>query len=119
MKMAMIIGLAVITAASGIAPVEAQQSRREFRRMNWSENLPEAVRTYHERRFTIVSYRTADFSETGSHPTQGSEEHVKAIRDAIRANKWLTAQLKTKKLTANDIEWVSRARNGNMTFYTK
>ncbi|ARO31247.1 hypothetical protein NXC14_CH03342 [Rhizobium sp. NXC14] len=119
MKMAMIIGLAVVTAAAGIAPVEAQQTRREYRRMNWSENLPDAVRAYHDRRFTIVSYRVADFSETGSHPTPGSEEHVKAIRDAIRSNKWLVAQLKTKKLTANDIEWVSRARNGNMTFYTK
>ncbi|WP_223216533.1 hypothetical protein [Rhizobium mesosinicum] len=119
MKMVMVIGLAVITAAAGIAPVEAQQTRREHRRMNWSENLPEAVRTYHDRRFTIVSYRIAGFSETGSHPSPGSDEQVKAIRDAIRANKWLIAQLKAKKLTANDIEWVSRARNGNMTFYTK
>jgi hypothetical protein len=119
MKMAMIIGLAVFTAAAGIAPVEAQQDRREYRRMNWSEKLPEAVRTYHDRRFTIVSYRVAGFSETGSHPQPGGEEHVKAIRDAIRTNKWLVAQLKAKKLTANDIEWVSRARNGNMTFYTK
>lgn len=119
MKLPLIIGLAVFTAAAGIAPVEAQQDRREYRRMNWSENLPEAVRTYHDRRFTIVSYRVADFSETGSHPQPGSDEHVKAIRDAIRSNKWLVAQLKTKKLKPNDIEWVTRARNGNMTFYTK
>jgi len=98
MKMAMIIGLAVFTAAAGIAPVEAQQNRREYRRMNWSENLPEAVRTYHDRRFTIVSYRMADFSETGSHPKQGSEEHVKAIRDAIRANKWLAASSRPRSL---------------------
>lgn len=119
MRMAVIIGLAALTATTGIIPVQAQQTRREYRRMNWSESLPEAVRTYHDRRFTIVSYRTASFSETGSHPNQGSEEHVKAIRDAIRANKWLLAQLKTKKLTPNDIEWAVRARNGNMTFYVK
>ncbi|MHC2364633.1 hypothetical protein [Rhizobium leguminosarum] len=118
MKMAMIIGIVALTAA-GIGPVQAQQDRREYRRMNWSENLPEAVRTYHSKRFTIVSYRIADFSETGAHPRAGSAEHVAAIRAAIRSNKWLVAQLKAKKLTPNDIEWVTRARNGNMTFYVE
>jgi hypothetical protein len=119
MKIAVIIGIAALTAFAGALPIQAQQDRREYRRMNWSENLPDAVRAYHGKRFTIVSYRIAGFSETGSHPQPGSEAHVDAIRAAIRENKWLVAQLKTKKLRPNDIEWASRARNGNMTFYTK
>jgi len=117
-KLAVIIGIAAL-AATGVGSVQAQQDRREFRRMNWSENLPEAVRTYHGKRLSVVSYRTASFSETGAHPSPGSAEHVQAIRAAARSNKWLVGQLKAKKLTPNDIEWVMRARNGNMVFYVK
>ncbi|CCM78569.1 hypothetical protein [Rhizobium mesoamericanum] len=117
-KLALTIGIAALVAA-GVGSAEAQQDRREFRRMNWSESLPEAVRTYHGKRLSIVSYRTASFSETGAHPSPGSAQHVEAIRAAARSNKWLVGQLKAKKLTPNDIEWVMRARNGSMVFYVK
>ncbi len=111
-----IISLLVVMDA---IPLQAQQDRREFRRMNWSESLPDAVRTYHGKRISIVSYRTASFSETGSHPSPGSAQHVEAIRAAARSNKWLVGQLRAKRLTPNDIEWVWRARNGNMVFYVE
>lgn len=99
-----------------VIPVSAQQTtRQEYRRMNWAENLPEAVRTYHDKRFTVISYSNAH--ETGHHPSPGTAQQVEAIRAAARANKWLVAQLKARKLTPNKIEWVTRARNGNMVFY--
>jgi hypothetical protein len=109
------LAIAIATAASVVTPVDAQQNRKEFRRMNWAENLPEHIRTYHDKRFSIVSFRTA--VEVGAMPRPGSAEHVKEIRTAIRANQWLVQQLKAKKLTPNQIEWVTRARNGNLTFY--
>lgn len=113
-----ILATVIATVASITAPVVgAQESRKEFRRMNWAENLPEHIRTYHNKRFSIVSFRTA--VEVGSMPTPGSDEHVKEIRAAIRSNTWLVQQLKVKKLTPNQIEWVTRARNGNLTFYTE
>jgi hypothetical protein len=111
----LVIATAIAIAAVMAAPVSAQQDRKEYRRMNWAANLPEAVRTYHGKRFTVVSYRTA--VETGHHPTPGDAQQVKAIQAAARSNKWLVGQLKAKKLTPNDIEWVTRARNGNMIFY--
>lgn len=109
------LAIAIATAASLVTPVGAQQNRKEFRRMNWAENLPEHIRTYHDKRFSIVSFRTA--VEVGAMPRPGSAEHVKEIRAAIRSNAWLVQQLKAKKLTPNQIEWVTRARNGNLTFY--
>jgi hypothetical protein len=118
MKLAALLGIA-ITIATVACPVDAQQTRREYRRMNWSESLPEYVRTYHGKRLSIVSYRTANFSETGSHPSPGSAQHQKAIRDAAKSNKWLVGQLKAKGLKPDDIEWVMRARNGNMVFYVE
>lgn len=118
MKLPLALAIAISTITVSVQ-ADAQQNRREYRRMNWSENLPEAVRTYHDKRFTVVSYRIADFSETGRHPPQGSEKDVEAIRAAARANKWLVGKLKTKKLTPNDIQWVTRARNGNLTFYVE
>ncbi|EJC83218.1 hypothetical protein Rleg4DRAFT_4958 [Rhizobium leguminosarum bv. trifolii WSM2297] len=112
----LLLGFSTIVSAW---PVQSQETRREYRRMNWNESLPETIRTYKGKRLTVVSYRTAEFSETGSHPRQGSEEHVKAIRDAARANKSLVAQLKQKKLSPNDIEWAVKARNGNLIIYVK
>ena len=109
------LAIAIAAAASVVTPVAAQQARKEYRRMNWAENLPEHIRTYHDKRFSIVSFRTA--VEVGAMPRPGSAEHVKEIRTAIRANQWLVQQLKAKKLTPNQIEWVTRARNGNLTFY--
>ncbi|EJJ31155.1 hypothetical protein [Rhizobium sp. CF142] len=109
------LAIAIATAASLVTPVGAQQSRKEFRRMNWAENLPEHIRAYHDKRFSIVSFRTA--VEVGAMPRPGSAEHVKEIRTAIRSNPWLVQQLKAKKLTPDQIEWVTRARNGNLTFY--
>ncbi|MBX5214445.1 MULTISPECIES: hypothetical protein [unclassified Rhizobium] len=109
------LAIAIATAALVAAPVDAQQSRKEYRRMNWAESLPGHIKTYHNKRFSIVSFRTA--VEVGSMPSPGSEEHVKEIRAAIRSNTWLVQQLKAKKLTPNQIEWVTRARNGNLTFY--
>ena len=109
------LAIAIATAASVVTPVDAQQNRKEFRRMNWAENLPEHIRTYHDKRFSSDSFRTA--VEVGAMPRPGSAEHVKEIRTAIRANQWLVQQLKAKKLTPNQIEWVTRARNGNLTFY--
>jgi len=113
-KLAVVLGI-VISAAALAQPVDAQQTRREYRRMNWSDSLPDYVRTYHGKRLSVVSYRTAH--ETGAHPSPGDAQHVRAIRDAARQNKWLVGQLNAKKLTPNDIEWVIRARNGNMVFY--
>lgn len=111
-----VLAIAIATAASIVAPVVgAQETRKEFRRMNWAESLPGYVKTYHNKRFSIVSFRTA--VEVGSMPTPGSDEHVQEIRKAIRSNAWLVQQLKAKKLTPNQIEWVTRARNGNLTFY--
>ncbi|MBX4908455.1 MULTISPECIES: hypothetical protein [Rhizobium] len=109
------LAIAIATAALVAAPVDAQQTRKEYRRMNWAESLPGHIKTYHNKRFSIVSFRTA--VEVGSMPSPGSEEHVKEIRAAIRSNTWLVQQLKAKKLTPNQIEWVTRARNGNLTFY--
>ncbi len=109
------LAIAIATAASIVTPVGAQETRKEFRRMNWAESLPGHIRTYHNKRFSIVSFRTA--VEVGSMPTPGSDEHVKEIRTAIRSNAWLVQQLKAKKLTPDKIEWVTRARNGNLTFY--
>ncbi|MFS8148598.1 hypothetical protein [Rhizobium sp. BR 249] len=109
------LAILIATAASVAAPVDAQQTRKEYRRMNWAENLPEHIKNYHDKRFSIVSFRTA--VEVGAMPRPGSEEHVKEIRTAIRSNTWLVQQLKAKKLTPNQIEWVTRARNGNLTFY--
>ncbi len=117
-RLAIVLGIAML-AVAGNNPLQAQQDRREYRRMNWSDSLPEAVRTYHGKRLSVVSYRIADFAETGAHPSPGSAAHVEAIRAAARSNKWLVQQLKAKKLTPNDIEWVMRARNGNMVFYVK
>ncbi|MBW9118398.1 hypothetical protein JNB88_32895 [Rhizobium cauense] len=116
MKLTVVFGALISTLVPALQ-VDAQQTRREYRRMNWSESLPEYVRTYHGSRLSVVSYRTAH--ETGSHPSPGDERHVKAIRAAARQNKWLVAQLKAKKLTPDDIEWVMRARNGNMVFYVE
>ncbi len=115
-KLAAVLGI-VIPAAMSAYPVDAQTTRQEYRRMNWSENLPDYVRTYHGKRISVVSYSTA--VETGAHPSPGDEKHVKQIRDAARQNKWLVGQLKAKKLTPDDIEWVMRARNGNMVFYVE
>ncbi|MFC5755983.1 hypothetical protein [Rhizobium sp. GCM10022189] len=111
------LAIVIATAASIVAPavVGAQETRKEFRRMNWAESLPGHIRTYHDKRFSIVSFRTA--VEVGSMPTPGSDEHVQEIRKAIRSNAWLVQQLKAKKLSPNQIEWVTRARNGNLTFY--
>lgn len=109
------LAIAIASAALVAAPVDAQQTRKEYRRMNWAENLPEHIRNYHDKRFSIVSFRTA--VEVGAMPRPGSAEHVKEIRTAIRSNTWLVQQLKAKKLTPNQIEWVTRARNGNLTFY--
>jgi hypothetical protein len=110
------LAIAIVTAASIVAPVVgAQENRKEFRRMNWAESLPGHIKTYHDKRFSIVSFRTA--VEVGSMPRPGSAEHVQEIRKAIRSNAWLVQQLKAKKLTPNQIEWVTRARNGNLTFY--
>jgi spermidine/putrescine-binding protein len=113
----LIVAAGIAIAAVMAAPVSAQQDRKEHRRMNWAENLPEAVRTYHGKRFTIVSYNTA--VETGAVHTPGKPEEVKAIRAAARSNKWLVDQLKAKKRTPNDIEWVTRSRNGNLVFYVE
>lgn len=110
-----VLAIAISTAALVVAPVDAQQTRKEYRRMNWAENLPEHIKNYHDKRFSIVSFRTA--VEVGAMPSPGSEEHVKEIRAAIRSNTWLVQQLKAKKLAPNQIEWVTRARNGNLTFY--
>lgn len=111
--------LVALSTVATVMPVDAQQTRREYRRQNWDENLPATIRTYQGKRITIVSYRTADFSETGAHPQQGSEEHVKEIRAAAQSNKWLVGQLKQKKLTPKDIEWAVKARNGNLVIYVK
>ncbi|APO75286.1 hypothetical protein AM571_CH02477 [Rhizobium etli 8C-3] len=114
------LAVGIVSAAAmmtSLEPVSAQQTRQEYRRMNWAENLPEAVRTFQNRRFTIVSYRTAN--ETGHHPSPGSAQQVEAIRAAARSNQWLVGQLRAKRLTPNDIEWVTRARNGNMVFYVE
>ncbi|MBB3316706.1 hypothetical protein FHT77_002587 [Rhizobium sp. BK181] len=115
-KLVIVLGIAVSTIPTAVLAA-AQQTRQEHRRMNWSENLPTYVRTYHGKRLSVVSYRTAH--ETGAHPSPGDAQHVNAIRSAARQNKWLVDQLRAKKLTPNDIEWVMRARNGNMIFYVE
>jgi hypothetical protein len=71
----LIFATGIAIAAVMAAPVSAQQDRKEYRRMNWAENLPEAVRIYHGKRFTVVSYRTA--TETGHHPTPGDAQQVR------------------------------------------
>ncbi|MBB3593685.1 hypothetical protein FHX08_004088 [Rhizobium sp. BK529] len=109
------LAIAIATAAPLVLPVAAEEARKEYRRMNWAENLPEYINSYQRKRFSVVSYHTAH--EIGSVPSPGSDEHVKAIRAAIRSNPWLVQQLKARKLTPNDIEWATRARNGNLTFY--
>lgn len=117
MKLALAIAMTIAAATVTALPAGAQESRKEHRRMNWAENLPEAVKAYHGKRFSVVSYRTAH--EIGAVPTPGSAKEVEAIRSAARSNKWLVGQLKAKTLTPNDIEWVTRARNGNLTFYVE
>jgi hypothetical protein len=114
-KLVLATGIAI--AAVMAAPVGAQQDRKEYRRMNWAENLPDAVKAYHGKRFSVVSYRTA--IETGALHQPGKPDEVKAVRAAARSNKWLVEQLRAKKLTPDDIEWVTRARNGNLVFYVE
>jgi hypothetical protein len=111
------LAVAIAIAASMVAPVAAQepQTRKEYRRMNRPENLPASIKTFHNKRFTVLSYRTQE--ETGHHPSPGSAEQVAQIRSAIRSNKWLVEQLKVKKVTPSQILWAWRARNGNMVFY--
>jgi len=99
-------------------PASAQETaRQKHRRMNWPENLPESVRDFHGKRFTVLSYHTQH--ETGHHPDPGTAKEVETIRDAVRANKWLVAELKARKLKPGDIQWVERTANGSMIFYIK
>ena len=113
------LAVAILSVASIVVPAAAQQTstqtRKEYRRMNWPENLPASIKTFHNRRFTVVSYGMQN--ETGHHPSPGSAEQVAQIRSAIRSNKWLVEQLKAKKVTPSKVLWAWRARNGNMVFY--
>jgi hypothetical protein len=117
LKVVLAIGIA-ISAISVTSQADAQQNRKEYRRMNWSENLPATVQKYHGKRVSVVSYSSGTY-ETGQHPQQGTPKQVQAIRAAARSNPTLMSQLKARKLTADKIEWVWLARNGNMVVYVK
>jgi len=94
-----------------------ETTRKEHRRMNWAENLPESVRNFHGKRFTVLHYHTQH--ETGHHPKPGTKKEIEAIRSAVRGNKWLTAELRARKIIPEDIQWVERTMNGSLIFYIK
>lgn len=66
-KLALTTGIAIAAVMAALSG--AQQDRKEYRHMNWAENLPGAVKAYHGKRFSVVSYRTA--IETGALPQPG------------------------------------------------
>lgn len=112
----------IVIALSLLSPTaysaNAQETtRQEHRRMNWPENLARSVREFHGKRFTVVSYDTQH--ETGHHPDPGTAREVEAIRSAVRANNWLVAELKARRLRPDDIQWVARTANGSLIFYIR
>lgn len=99
------------------SPNAQETTRKEHRRMNWAENLPKSVRDFQGKRFTVLSYHTQH--ETGHRPKPGTNKEIEAIRSAVRANKWLAAELKARKIRPDDIQWVEKTMNGSLIFYIK
>lgn len=67
------LAIAPVTLILAQPSANAQETtRKEHRRMNWAENLPESVSKFHGKRFTVLYYHTQH--ETGHHPKPGTKK---------------------------------------------
>ncbi len=65
------IALSLLILAQPSANAQ-ETTRKEHRRMNWAENLPESVSRFHGKRFTVLYYHTQH--GTGHHPKPGTKK---------------------------------------------